>query len=160
MAVFEDDKVQSQVKYCAHASQNSVPEIETLVKGIDLSDGQGKNVILKINTQIDNQEAFFTDSNGLDLLPRKKDYRQTFELQEKGDLTGNYYPINAMIGIEGKESDSEVSKSLYLLNDRPQGGTAWDKGSVELMIHRACMFDDDRGLIESLQEKGPDDKPL
>jgi hypothetical protein len=65
-------------------------------------------------------------------------------------LTGNYYPINAMIGIEGKEGDSEVLKSLYLLNDRPQGGTAWDKGSVELMIHRACMFDDDRGLAESL----------
>ena len=128
-----------------------MPEIETLVKGIDVSDNQGKEVVLVVKNNIDNQEAFYTDSNGMDLLYRKIDWHPTYSYKEKGDVAANYYPVNAMIGIEAKNTNFlSKGQSMYLVNDRSQGGSAWGKGSLELMIHRATTMDDARGVSEPI----------
>jgi lysosomal alpha-mannosidase len=150
------------MKFFSTAALKDIPEIETLVKGIDVSDGQGKEVVLRILNDIDNKEEFYTDSNGLDLLYRKIDWHPTYQYKEKNDVAANYYPINAMIGIEGKAKDflSGSNLSLYLVNDRSQGGTSWGKGSLELMIHRATTMDDSRGVGEPMQEKDKDGKPM
>lgn len=105
LVVLEDDQVQSQMKFFNTAALQDIPEIETLVKGIDVSDGQGKEVVLRIANDIDNKQEFYTDSNGLDLLYRKIDWHPTYQYKEKNDVAANYYPINAMIGLEGKAKD-------------------------------------------------------
>jgi len=61
----------------------------------------------------------------------------------------NYYPVTAIIGIE----DNNPSKpSLYVLNDRSQGGSSMKNGQVELMIHRRIQQDDWKGNAEHLDE--------
>lgn len=41
---------------------------------------------------------------------------------------------------------------MTLLNDRSQGGTSLGSGSVEVMLHRRCLFDDGLGVGEGLNE--------
>ena len=48
-------------------------------------------------------------------------------------ISGNYYPINAMIGIK------DNSNSIFVLNDRSQGGTSCKKGELEMMIQRRLL---------------------
>lgn len=39
------------------------------------------------------------------------------------------------------------------MNDRPQGGSAYDNNRIELMINRRGFTDDGLGMQESLNEK-------
>jgi lysosomal alpha-mannosidase len=41
---------------------------------------------------------------------------------------------------------------VAVLNDRAQGGTSLKEGTVELMIHRRLLGDDDKGVKEALNE--------
>lgn len=43
-------------------------EVETFVNSIDVSDGQGKEIIMRVsNEKIANDGVFYTDSNGLEM---------------------------------------------------------------------------------------------
>lgn len=37
---------------------------------------------------------FYTDSNGLEMLERVKDYRNDWKLETDQSISANYYPIN------------------------------------------------------------------
>jgi lysosomal alpha-mannosidase len=75
-------------------------EVETFVDSIDVSSG-GKEITLNVATsQIDNQNTFYTDSNGLEMVKRVLNYRPTWTLNNTDPVTGNYYPINSAIYIE------------------------------------------------------------
>lgn len=96
-----------------------VIEIESYLHPIELVDSnedtnqKGKEVILKIiDRSIDNKNTFYTDSNGLELQKRIVDYRPSWDLKVNEHVAGNYYPVNAMIGI------SDGSRSMFILNDR------------------------------------------
>jgi hypothetical protein len=41
---------------------------------------------------------------------------------------------------------------MTLVNDRPQGGSSIQDGSVEIMINRRLYYDDSRGVGEALNE--------
>ena len=41
---------------------------------------------------------------------------------------------------------------MTVMNDRAQGGSSIENGSIELMQNRRLLFDDDRGLEEPLNE--------
>lgn len=61
----------------------------------------------------------------------------------------NYYPVSSIIGIE---SSPYSSSSLFIVNDRAQGGSSFTPGQVELMIHRRIQQDDWKGNTEHLDE--------
>lgn len=65
--------------------------------------------------------------------------------------SANYYPINSAIAVKNDVKESQL-KQLTVMNDRAQGGSALQDGSVELMQNRRLFFDDDRGVIEVLNE--------
>lgn len=80
-----------------------------------MSDHQGKEVIMRVTGQnISNQGVFYTDSNGLEMQKRTLNHRDTWVWDKDEYVTGNYYPVNAIIGAE----DPVSGKSIYLLNDR------------------------------------------
>jgi lysosomal alpha-mannosidase len=90
------------------------------------------------------------------LLERKVNKRETYELKVTQYVPMNYYPVTALIGIE----DSDRSKpSLFVLNDRSQGGSSLKNGQVELMVHRRIQQDDWKGNCEHLDEQ-ENGKPL
>lgn len=60
---------------------DKVIEVETLIHSINVSDGKGKEVVLLVNTDINNNRTFFTDSNGLAMQKRILNHRPTWELE-------------------------------------------------------------------------------
>ena len=49
--------------------------------------------------------------------------------------------------------DKGLGIQMTVMNDRPQGGSAYDKGRIELMINRRVLSDDGMGLNEFLDER-------
>ncbi len=77
-------------------------ELETYLKPIYVDDFKGKEVILEIKSpMVDNEDTFFTDSNGLWLEKRIKNHRGSFSPPELKTPSSNYYPVNPLITIVG-----------------------------------------------------------
>ena len=84
-------------------------EIESFVDSIDISDGVGKEVILLVEVpSINNNNTFYTDSMGMELLKRVVNYRSTWNLTVNQPVSGNYYPIQSTILI----NDTTTSESF------------------------------------------------
>lgn len=69
-------------------------EVFTFVNSIDISDQQGKEIILLFQDEsIQSQNTFYTDSMGMELQKRVLNYRPTWDLVVSQPAAGNYYPI-------------------------------------------------------------------
>jgi lysosomal alpha-mannosidase len=55
---------------------------------------------------------------------------------------------------------NNLQLTIDILPDRPQAGSGFKNGSVELMIHRRLSRDDNYGMEEALNETGFDGKGL
>ncbi|XP_006900896.1 PREDICTED: lysosomal alpha-mannosidase [Elephantulus edwardii] len=125
-------------------------ELEWTVGPIPVGDGWGKEVISRFDTLLETNGRFYTDSNGREILERRRDYRPTWNLNQTEPVAGNYYPVTSRIYI------TDGHMQLTVLTDRSQGGSSLSDGSLELMVHRRLLLDDARGVGEPLQEAGPD----
>uniref|UniRef100_A0ABM5FLY9 Alpha-mannosidase n=1 Tax=Pogona vitticeps TaxID=103695 RepID=A0ABM5FLY9_9SAUR len=123
-------------------------ELEWTVGPIPIQDGLGKEVISRFETNLQTDGLFYTDSNGREILERRRDYRATWNLSQTEPVAGNYYPVNSRIYIKDKKVQ------LTVLTDRSQGGSSILDGSLELMVHRRLLHDDARGVGEPLLEPG------
>jgi len=62
---------------------------------IPIIDNKGREVVAKWSFDgFDNEDIFYTDSNGLEMQKRVKDARPDFTLETKMKVSANYYPIN------------------------------------------------------------------
>ncbi|XP_049732984.1 lysosomal alpha-mannosidase isoform X1 [Elephas maximus indicus] len=125
-------------------------ELEWTVGPIPVGDGWGKEVISRFDTTLETDGRFYTDSNGREILERRRNYRPTWELSQTEPVAGNYYPVNSRIYI------TDGNMQLTVLTDRSQGGSSLSDGSLELMVHRRLLKDDARGVGEPLLEAGLD----
>lgn len=95
----------------------------------------GYEVIAKWTVDnFDNNQTFYTDSNGLEMQKRILNYRPTWNFSESladsnENITGNYYPINSAITMMTVDN----SRILSISNDRSQAGSALEAGSIEFM---------------------------
>uniref|UniRef100_A0A4W6E711 Alpha-mannosidase n=1 Tax=Lates calcarifer TaxID=8187 RepID=A0A4W6E711_LATCA len=121
-------------------------ELEWTVGPLPIDDSLGKEVITRLDTSIKTSEIFYTDSNGREVLQRKKDFRPTWHLKQSEPIAGNYYPINSRAFIK-----DDVDQ-LTVVTDRSQGGGSIHNGSLEIMLHRRLLYDDVRGVGEPLNE--------
>ncbi|KAL3996930.1 hypothetical protein ACER0C_009586 [Sarotherodon galilaeus] len=121
-------------------------ELEWTVGPVPIDDSLGKEVITRLDTSIKTAEYFYTDSNGREVLQRKKDFRPTWNLKQSEPIAGNYYPINSRAYIK-----DDVDQ-LTVVTDRSQGGGSIQNGSLEIMLHRRLLHDDFRGVGEPLNE--------
>jgi len=74
------------------------------------------------------------------------DYRPTWNYTVYEPVAGNYYPVNAFIGMK----DVDSGRAVTVVTDRSQGGSVLRQGEIELMIHRRLLVDDSRGVGEPL----------
>jgi len=113
----------------------------------------GYEVIAKWQVlEFDNNQTFYTDANGLEMQKRVLNYRPTWNLSENyaeslENITANYFPIQQAISMFDNE------RIFTVTNDRSQGGSALDAGSIEFMQHRRIPADDGRGMGEWVDEK-------
>lgn len=105
-------------------------EFEWLVGPIPIEDGFGKEIISRFYTVMKTDGLLYTDSNGREMLKRKRNFRETWKVNIKEAIAGNYYPINTKIAIEDK------THRLAVMTDRAQGGASIFDGTAELMV---CM---------------------
>ena len=97
---------------------------------------------------VDNDGIVYTDSNGREFVKRQRNYRPTWDLTVYQPVAGNYYPVNAAMYVE----DIETKSSFAVVTDRTQGGASLADGTVELMVHRRTLTDDNRGVSEPINE--------
>ncbi|CAG7723264.1 unnamed protein product [Allacma fusca] len=128
-------------------------EFEWLVGPIPVGDHIGKEVVTRYSTDLSTNGTFYTDSNGREMLRRKRNKRPTWNYKVYEPVAGNYYPVNSRMIITEEEKQNKKRKTLILLNDRAQGGTSINDGELEVMIHRRLLFDDAFGVGEALNEE-------
>ncbi|XP_028998395.1 LOW QUALITY PROTEIN: lysosomal alpha-mannosidase [Betta splendens] len=121
-------------------------ELEWTVGPLPIDDHLGKEVITRLDTSIQTSGVFYTDSNGREVLQRRKDFRPTWNLNQTEPIAGNYYPINSRAFIK------DDMDQLTVVTDRSQGGGSIHNGSLEIMLHRRLLYDDNRGVGEPLNE--------
>lgn len=121
-------------------------ECEWLVGPINAVDRKGKEYVIQYLTNVKSQDEFFTDSNGRQIIKRKRDKRPTWEFDTVEPIPANFYPVTNKIFI----NDDKLK--IAVLTDRAQGGTSADDGEIELMLHRRLFEDDSLGLLEALNE--------
>ena len=86
--------------------------------------------ISRFDTHLQTESVFYTDSNGRELLQRKRNYRPTWNFEIDDVISGNYYPVTSRIVMRDMKSNLEVA----VLNDRAQGGSSVNDGQLELMV--------------------------
>jgi lysosomal alpha-mannosidase len=103
-------------------------EFEWLVGEIPIDDGVGKEIVSRFYTVMKTDGVFYTDSNGREMLKRKRNFRETWNAKILEPVAGNYYPINTKIAIEDRQY------RMAVLTDRAQGGSSIYDGTLELMV--------------------------
>lgn len=129
-------------------------EVEWTVGPIPYHDKTGREIIAHYATNIASAGRFLTDSNGRQLLERRRNFAPTYRYNNSQPAAGNYYPVDALIAIRDSKSQ------LTVLTDRAQGGSSLQDGAVELMLHRRLFVDDGFGVAEPLNETGVDGRGL
>lgn len=108
----------------------------------------GYDIVTRIDTNLQTNNTFFTDSNGRETLRRIINHRPTFNLVTTEKYSANYYPVTSFAFIH----DHQMNQQVTMLPDRSVGCTSAKSGSLEFMLHRRLLFDDGYGMDEPLNE--------
>ena len=85
-------------------------------------------MISRFVTDLNTDNEFFTDSNGLQSMRRKFDPLR----DPRKPVAANYYPVTSHIFLR----DSLRNLQFSVLVDRGQGGSSLQSGELELLLHR------------------------
>jgi len=133
-------------------------DFEWTVGPVPADDGLGKEVITRYDTGINSNTVSYTDSNGRDAMRRVRNARPNLPNYDvKEPVADNYYPINV---FQYLKSADDVGPTLSIITDRSQAGASLVDGSLEFMVHRRLQADDNRGVVEPINEPGLDGNGL
>lgn len=134
---------------------SSTIEFEWTVGPIPIADGNGKEIVSRFSAPaIASGGAWASDSNGRDAQPRMRDKRRSFNYTVFEPIAGNFVPANSFMSLR------DAALQLSVVVDRTQAGASLLDGSLEFMVHRRILNDDNRGVGEPLNETGLDGRGL
>ncbi|XP_046658800.1 alpha-mannosidase 2 isoform X2 [Homalodisca vitripennis] len=96
---------------------------------------------MRLSSNINNNNVFYTDLNGMQIIKRKK--------YSKLPLQGNFYPMPTTMYIEDDDT------RLTLLSAQPLGAASLREGQIEVMQDRRLLQDDNRGLDQGVMDNRP-----
>lgn len=68
--------------------------------------GTGSEVTVNfLSFDIDNNNTFYTDSNGLEMQERILNYRPTWDWKGTQNISGNYYPVQTAMVIRDTQKN-------------------------------------------------------
>ncbi|XP_063052650.1 alpha-mannosidase 2x [Engraulis encrasicolus] len=105
---------------------------------VDIRDQANKELAMRVVTDIQSEDTFYTDLNGFQIQPRR--YFHKLPLQ------ANFYPMPTMAYIQ----DSQQRLTLHTA--QALGVTSLDSGQLEVILDRRLMQDDNRGLGQGLKD--------
>jgi hypothetical protein len=129
-------------------------KIDTILDKVS-SEYLKKNYLMLIKTNINNIETinsnfttnyFFTDSNGLYMMKRYKNYSTKFEYTHNETVSNNFFPVTTCASIK----DEDMKLNLFV--DRPQSIGCLRTGEIIVILNRQSTGDDFKGLGEKLYE--------
>jgi hypothetical protein len=134
-----------------------------VVKNISLSKGPSFRGKFDTDLISISQPEFWTDSNGMKMMRRYKDFRGGWDYYVTDPVSANFYPINYAISIREKskfdyfENDyfsvREDDSMITMFTERSQSGGVMKQGEMMLLMNRFSKSDDWKGLEENLYEK-------
>uniref|UniRef100_A0A4W5LWB5 Alpha-mannosidase n=1 Tax=Hucho hucho TaxID=62062 RepID=A0A4W5LWB5_9TELE len=105
---------------------------------VDIRDQSNKELAMRLVTDIQNDDTFYTDLNGFQMQPR----RHFLKLP----LQANFYPMPSQAYIQ----DSHLRLTLH--SAQALGVTSLESGQLEVILDRRLMQDDNRGLGQGLKD--------
>lgn len=120
------------------------------------NDKIGKDIVVDwyFYDSFDTGNDIFVDSNGLEMINKKLNWRKEFTYNSNETISSNYYPVTSAIAIRDKNESNfnktGVKKQITIVNDRSQGGSAGlrERRNIELMQHRRFKKSDYYGVFE------------
>ena len=99
--MYSDEKREAVWQALIRIGEGAEPvEFEVQMLEIPIIDDLGMEVVAKWTfAGIDNEQTFYTDSNGLEMQKRILDFRPDFTLKTDMKVSNNYYPINSAIAL-------------------------------------------------------------
>lgn len=92
-------------------------EIETFINSLPYDTGSGVEVVIQVETNINNNQTFYTDSMGMEMQTRIFNYRPTWNLQVVQNVSGNYYPVQSALIIEDVKTGATVGYFSHQFTD-------------------------------------------
>uniref|UniRef100_A0A673XD96 Alpha-mannosidase n=1 Tax=Salmo trutta TaxID=8032 RepID=A0A673XD96_SALTR len=105
---------------------------------VDIREQSNKELAMRLVTDIQNDDTFYTDLNGFQMQPR----RHFLKLP----LQANFYPMPSQAYIQ----DSHLRLTLH--SAQALGVTSLESGQLEVILDRRLMQDDNRGLGQGLKD--------
>ncbi|KAM5299661.1 alpha-mannosidase 2 [Ctenodactylus gundi] len=105
---------------------------------VDIRNLHNREIAMKISSEINNQNRFYTDLNGYQIQPRIT--------MRKLPLQANVYPMTTMAYIQDAEH------RLTLLSAQSLGVSSLTSGCMEVIMDRRLMQDDNRGLGQGVHD--------
>jgi alpha-mannosidase len=132
--------------------QNQVTfDTDYTVGPVPIADGMGKEIIARmLAPTFSTAGTWKSDSNCRDMITRVRNFRPSWNATIVEPIAGNFAPVTCAI----ETTDNAQGMTLFIANDRAQSGGSIVDGSVELLIQRRLLADDQRGVGEPLNETG------
>ncbi|XP_035246262.1 alpha-mannosidase 2 isoform X2 [Anguilla anguilla] len=105
---------------------------------VDIRGESNREIAMRITSDLNSSDRFFTDLNGFQIQPRKT--------MAKLPLQANFYPMTTMAYIQ------DPNARLTLLSGQSLGVASLKSGQVEVIMDRRLMQDDNRGLGQGVQD--------
>ncbi|XP_051548629.1 alpha-mannosidase 2x-like isoform X2 [Myxocyprinus asiaticus] len=105
---------------------------------VDIRDQNNKELAMRLVTDIQSEDTFYTDLNGFQIQPRR--------FFQKLPLQANFYPMPTMAYIQ----DSQYRLTLHTA--QALGVSSLASGQLEVILDRRLMQDDNRGLGQGLKD--------
>ncbi|ERL90403.1 hypothetical protein D910_07752 [Dendroctonus ponderosae] len=112
-----------------------------LTNTVDIEETNNFELVMRMATNIDSKDEFFTDANGYQLVKRRR--------FKKLPLQANYYPMPTKAYIEDKDT------RLTVLSSSPLGCSSLTGGEIEIMLDRRLNQDDNLGLGQAVLDNHP-----
>ncbi|KAJ8872261.1 hypothetical protein PR048_025863 [Dryococelus australis] len=106
------------------------PQSPSLAPNTAMLRGVGTDVISLFSTELRSRGEFRTDSNGREVMRRKRGQRADKRVRVTQPVAGNYYPVTAGVSLRDDDSGLQIA----VLTDRAQGASSVRDGQLELMV--------------------------
>uniref|UniRef100_A0A673LJJ2 Alpha-mannosidase n=1 Tax=Sinocyclocheilus rhinocerous TaxID=307959 RepID=A0A673LJJ2_9TELE len=103
-----------------------------LCNTVDIRGEINREIAMRITSDLNSKDRFFTDLNGYQVQPRKT--------MAKLPLQANFYPMTSMVYLQ------DSSARLSLLTAQSLGAASLKSGQLEVIMDRRLNQDDNRGL--------------
>ncbi|XP_040842072.1 alpha-mannosidase 2 isoform X1 [Ochotona curzoniae] len=105
---------------------------------VDIRNTFNREIAMRISSEINSQDKFYTDLNGYQIQPRTT--------MSKLPIQANVYPMTTMAYIQ------DTKNRLTLLSAQSLGVSSLSSGQIEVIMDRRLMQDDNRGLGQGVRD--------